>query len=114
MFCNECGHENRNDRKFCSNCGTKLRDYTKKDTNLVMPEDIKKEQEQVKAKNHTSKVCNLVFWALFVLAISLIAPVLFVDKPLKVVFIVASCICFVGSIITYYIKKALLKKIKKA
>ena len=29
MFCNQCGEENRNDRKFCSNCGAKLRDYTK-------------------------------------------------------------------------------------
>lgn len=42
MFCNQCGEENRNDRKFCSNCGAALKDYTKQPTQeeLLMPQDV--------------------------------------------------------------------------
>ncbi|MBO5954560.1 MAG: zinc-ribbon domain-containing protein [Clostridia bacterium] len=115
MFCSECGHQNRNDRKFCSECGSKLQDYTKPVENVVMPEDIKKAKDVVNQRNKVSKVCNIIIWVFFALSILLLVPILFVKcNNLKIVFACSACVCFVGMIATFVVKKALLMKINKA
>jgi len=114
MFCNECGHENRNDRKFCAECGAKLKDYTKPVENVVMPQDIALEKEKVRVRNKISKTCNITFWTLLIASILLIVPVFFVKDIFKIVFICCSCFCFLSMIITLLVKKALLKNINKA
>lgn len=113
MFCNECGHENRNDRKFCSECGSKLRDYTKPVENLVMPQEIEAAKENVRRKNKVSKTCNIIFWFLFALSILLIVPIFFVENTLKIVLVCSSVLSFIGMIIALIVKKALLIKINK-
>lgn len=56
MFCEECGEKNRNDRKFCTNCGAALRDYTKPKENLITPEEITEKQTKVAKTNKRTKV----------------------------------------------------------
>ena len=60
MFCNQCGEDNRNDRKFCTNCGAPLRDYTKPRENLIMPEEIEQKKASVAHKNKVVKVFNII------------------------------------------------------
>lgn len=114
MYCNECGHENRNDRKFCAECGSKLKDYTKPVENVVMPEEIEKEKEAVEKRNKTSKICNILIWIFCALSIMLLIPILFVNNTFKIVFACLACACFVGMIATFVVKKALLMQINKA
>ena len=65
MFCTECGEKNRNDRKFCTNCGKPLKDYTKPRENLLMPEDIEKAKENVKKQNKKKKTLTFIAILLF-------------------------------------------------
>ena len=55
MFCNQCGKENRNDRKFCMECGAKLKDYTKPVENPILITDISNKQEEVVKRNKFNK-----------------------------------------------------------
>lgn len=75
MFCKECGANNRNDAKFCAECGAPMVDYTKERENLLMPEDIKNEQEinqSAKKKNKLSMVLYILSWVAFVIANTLV------------------------------------------
>lgn len=71
MYCRECGTENRNDRKFCSNCGTPLKDYTKPAENLILPNEIEAKQESVKKKNKSTRILKMLIIAFFVIAVIL-------------------------------------------
>lgn len=113
MFCNECGEENRNDRKFCLNCGARLRDYTKPRENLLMPEDIVKQQEKVTKKNKVSKVCNLLLSIFFMLAVVFTILLFALPKAVETIFIILSLIFDVAFIVTCIVKSSLLKKISK-
>lgn len=94
MYCNQCGEENRNDRKFCTNCGAQLRDYTKPKQNLIMPDDLIATNKAKKAL----KVWALVFTVLAVLfAVATVAllVVAFVEGfSLGSVYAKCALICF--------------------
>lgn len=57
MFCKNCGAENRNDSKFCLHCGAKLGNYLKPNENLIMPNDIKMQQQN----KSTRKICSVLY-----------------------------------------------------
>lgn len=83
MFCNKCGAENRNDRKFCANCGAPLRDYTKPRENLIMPEEIERKQSIVQSRNKIRLACNILMCVLFVLGVAFTVLSFFVDESWK-------------------------------
>lgn len=113
MFCTECGEENRNDRKFCSNCGTKLKDYTKPVENPIMPEEIKKEQEKVKQKNKVSLIFNIVLLSFLVLALSFTIASFFTIETVRQVFAVLCIVMYVCFFIGTIAKNIVIKKINK-
>ena len=80
MFCRDCGSENRNDSKFCTNCGKPMKDYTKPVENVIMPDDIKQKQEAVKNQNHTIKKLTIVMYILFIAGIALLVGGFFIDS----------------------------------
>ena len=111
MFCNECGTENRNDRKFCTNCGAKLIDYTKPRENLVMPEDIEKEQQLVAKRNSLSKRFNIALALILLAAIALTVATFLFDGKIRLVLgatAFAMCIVF---LIVWRIKVVKIKKL---
>ncbi|MBE7076275.1 MAG: zinc ribbon domain-containing protein [Clostridiales bacterium] len=113
MFCNQCGEENRNDRKFCSNCGSPLIDYTKPKENLVFPEDIKKEQQLQKA-NKTAKIFDIISVSLFLTSILLTAISLFVENQnAKLVLTIISLVLYVIILANIIAKIVILKKSNK-
>lgn len=113
MFCNECGTENRNDRKFCTNCGASLIDYTKPRENLVMPEDIEKEQETIAKRNSLIKKFNIALAIILLAAIALTVVTFIFDGTIRLVLgacAFASCIIF---LIVWRIKIVKIKKLSK-
>lgn len=113
MFCNECGTENRNDRKFCQNCGANLIDYTKPRENLVMPEDVEKEQQIIAKRNSLTKKFNIALALIMLLAIGLTVATFLVTSKIKFIIGVcafATCLIF---IIVWRIKVVKIKKLNK-
>lgn len=111
MFCNECGTENRNDRKFCTNCGAALIDYTKPRENLVMPEDIENEQKNIAKRNSLTKKFNIALAIILLLAIGLTITTFVFDGTIRLVLgacALASCVVF---LIVWRIKVVKIKKI---
>ena len=112
MFCNQCGFENRNDRKFCANCGAPLKDYTKPRENLIMPEEIALEQEIVQTRNKVKKITRLLMFTFFLLAVVFTIISFFVDG---LIFWVAIGVAFAGYLavlITYIVRNKIYKKLK--
>lgn len=110
MFCNQCGTENRNDRKFCTNCGAALVDYTKPRENLVMPEDVKKEQELVKKRNTLIKRFNIALAIIMILAIGFTVSTFFCEGKVKFVMgAVALSVCIIF-LIVWRVKVVKVKK----
>lgn len=85
MFCTQCGNENRNDRKFCSECGAPLKDYTKPRENLLMPENLEKQKELVVNKNKRNKILNFIGLGLQTIAITLLIISFFVKNPADII-----------------------------
>lgn len=110
MFCNQCGEENRNDRKFCSNCGAPLRDYTKPRENLLMPEDVEKFDKEVKYYNKVARVSKVLMLITFISAILLLFISFFVEGAVQTGIIIASVVMFVLFFIFVMIKNISLKK----
>ena len=112
MFCDQCGSENRNDRKFCSNCGAPLTNYTKVKENLIMPEEIEKKQDVVKNRQHIKKVAKAILWVLFGFALLTTILSFFVDGPLFWVTIGFALAFYLALLITIIVQHKLLKKLK--
>jgi len=113
MYCTECGTENRNDRKFCTNCGKPLRDYTKPRENLLMPEDISKAQENVKKKNTCIKRLNIATIISLILATICLVVAFFTESTVRytltfvsVGFALVACILIIA-------KATVIKKFNK-
>ena len=72
MFCGQCGNENRNDRKFCSECGAKLKDYTEnvEKKQLVLVEHVEQKKDKVVKIQKTTKA---MLWLLIITTIILTA-----------------------------------------
>ena len=106
MFCNECGTENRNDRKFCTNCGAELIDYTKPRENLVMPEDVEKKQEVAERKSLTKKF-NIALALIMLVTIALAVAAFYFSGKLRIYLgagAVVSCVIFAIVSIIKFIK----------
>lgn len=114
MFCNKCGSENRNDRKFCTNCGAPLRDYTKPRENLIMPEEISNKQTAVAKINKLRLITNIIMTLFLIIAISFAIVSFYVKDNLILTFAILAFVCIVIVIVTYIIKVVLIKKFDKA
>lgn len=90
MFCTNCGKENRNDRKFCVECGKALPDYTKPKENLIMPEEIAKKKEIVKASNKSLKIISVVMILIFLLGASALTVSFITKGVIQLVMIISS------------------------
>lgn len=113
MFCTQCGTENRNDRKFCTNCGASLLDYTKPREDLVMPDDVKKEQELVKKRNLLIRRFNIALAVIMLFAIGLtISTFIFSGRVKFIVGAISLFTCLVF-IIVWRVKVVCVKKYNK-
>ena len=113
MFCNQCGEENRNDRKFCTNCGAPLRDYTKPRENLIMPEEIEKQKMAVEKKNKISKIFGIVSIVLQFIVIVLLAISFFVNEPKDLIMLIVAMSIEIIFFICMIVKNNLIKKSTK-
>ena len=116
MFCNQCGEDNRNDRKFCTNCGAPLRDYTKPRENLIMPEEIEQKKAIVAHKNKVVKVFNIVNLMIQLIVVTLLIISFFINEPADLVcLVIAMCfeiVFFISLIIRNNITKKSNKKLE--
>ena len=99
MFCKDCGEENRNDRKFCANCGAPLRDYTKPRENLIMPEDVNKAHTKKLKIKKTNLIFNVILGILLLVGIIFLITTFFVIEDLQLTFSIIS----LSSLILYVI-----------
>ncbi len=113
MFCHKCGTENRNDRKFCSNCGEPLRDYTKPREDLIMPEDVRDNHAKLVKFNNTITILRSVYWISLVLSVILIIVSFFVPKVAKFPCAMVAVILVVIFFIVYVVKEFLVYKHNK-
>lgn len=114
MFCSECGSENRNDRKFCTNCGSPLKDYTKPRENLIMYEDIKEEQNKVKNRNFTNKTFAISMSIISLIAVGITVGTFFLPGNYKLIAgIVAACF-YLAFVIVGIVKVIKIKHISKS
>lgn len=114
MYCAECGHKNRNDRKFCENCGKPLHDYTKPKEDLIYPQEIEFEQTKVEKVNTLERKFNFVLYFMLALAIIFVAISFFVGETAKVVLVALSLISLVALISIFTTKAIVVSKIKKS
>lgn len=114
MFCRECGTENRNDRKFCSNCGAPLKDYTKPTENLIHPDEIKEKQVKVEKKNKVDNVLKVLSISFLIVAIVLSVISFAVNENFITPIIIIALICYAIALILYIIKTILLKRIENS
>lgn len=109
MFCKECGKENRNDSKFCVECGAPLHDYTKPKQDLIMPEEIEKKQKAIKHKKNISKIFNYISLSLIVVAVTFSILTFFVPEKAKLAFAIL-CLVLYSMILILEISKAIIIK----
>lgn len=113
MFCNECGTENRNDRKFCTNCGAPLIDYTKPRENLIMPEDVEKKQKIVAKRKSLNKRFNISLALIMLATIALTVLAFYYKEKLRIIFggsALVSCLIF---LLVWIIKVVKIKKLSR-
>lgn len=110
MYCKECGENNRNDRKFCTNCGAPLRDYTKPRENLIMPEEISDKQAKVAKLNKANRIIGLIMALLLISAIGFTIATFFTEGNLQMIFIVTCLSCFAVYIILWIVNFTITKK----
>lgn len=110
MFCNQCGEENRNDRKFCTNCGQPLRDYTKPRENLIMPEEIEEKQKVVHRKNNLSKIFSLILLGLQLIVVALLVVSFLVKEPADIICLIVGLGVEFISVVLLIVKNRLIKK----
>lgn len=105
MFCNQCGEENRNDRKFCANCGAPLRDYTKPRENLITREEVEEKQQAVQSKNKVGKILNIVTWGVFAVALVFMITAFFVPHNLELGFSIVAIVFCVATLVLMVAEK---------
>ena len=113
MFCNECGTKNRNDRKFCTNCGAALIDYTKPKENLIMADDVKRKQEIVAKRKSLNKRFNIALALIMLTTIALTTLAFYFKEKIRLYLgagALSVCIIF---IIVWIIKVIKIKKLSK-
>ena len=113
MFCRECGTENRNDRKFCYNCGAKLKDYTKPVENTIKPEEIEEKQKIVENKNKVNNVLKILSTSFVIVAIILSILSFVVGDNLLMPILIITFICYFVSLLLYIIKSTISYGTKK-
>ena len=113
MFCNECGTENRNDRKFCTNCGAQLIDYTKPRENLVMPEDVENKQKLIAKKNSLTKKFNIALTLILIAAISLASTAFCFADKLRIYLGASALILCAIFVVVWFAKVIKIKKLNK-
>ena len=111
MFCNECGTENRNDRKFCTNCGASLIDYTKPRENLIMPEDIERKQEIVAKRKSLNKRFNIVLALIMLVTIALTVLAFYYKEKLRLILGVCALLSCLLFLIVWIVKVVKIKKL---
>lgn len=112
MFCRECGTENRNDRKFCSNCGAPLKDYTKPVENTIHPDEIKEKQQIVAKKNKANDVFMILSVSFLIVAIILSVISFVVGENLVMPILIIALICYFVALVLYIIKSAIYRHTK--
>ena len=91
MHCYHCGAENRNDRRFCTECGAKLKSYTNPDQVITNSEDVKDEKPTKKRVfNKIIVICEIV---LFIIA-AVFAVLAIVLTKFKFAFLITAASCF--------------------
>lgn len=112
MFCSNCGEENRNDRKFCANCGSPLKDYTiptaKED--LLMPQDVIEANKKQNKSKKALVVCRIVSFVMMILACVCVVLSNFVFKNNTTVQIVLSAVA-IGLTVVFAILTSINAKI---
>ncbi|MCQ2564847.1 MAG: zinc-ribbon domain-containing protein [Clostridia bacterium] len=93
MFCENCGQENRNDRKFCTNCGASLRDYTKPKENLLMPDDLVNKNRKIKSLKARANTLTVLLLLLFAGVVGTLVATFFVAESVKFWLVVAGLSC---------------------
>ncbi len=68
IYCNKCGQENPDDSKYCSKCGTLIKDYDKDEV------QTKEEKVEIKEKDNKSKskTINYVAYGVIVICVLII------------------------------------------
>ena len=110
MYCNQCGHENRNDRKFWANCGAPLRDYTKPRENLLMQSDIVEHQENIQKLNNKINNIKIAGIFCFVIAIVLLFITFFSIDIVRLILSIISLVLFIIFVILWQYSSKLQKK----
>ncbi len=113
MFCGKCGHENRNDRKFCMNCGASLRDYTQPRENLLMPDDVKEQHEQALKHNRSIIALNITMWVLFVISIVFVVVSFFIGKVPQLILAIGAVVVLITFLILAVIRNRKVKNNSK-
>ena len=113
MYCTECGHKNRNDRKFCENCGATLHDYTKEKTDLIYPEEIASKQKNVETQHKLRFSFNVAIYAVLAFAILFTILSFLVSNSAKLPIIIIAIVLFFVLLLIDIAKIVTLKKIDK-
>ena len=113
MFCNQCGEENRNDRKFCLNCGAPLKDYTKPVENTINPEEIEEKQKIVEKKNKVNDILKILSISFVVVAIILSILSFAAGDNFVMPILIIALICYFVSLVLYITKSAMYFRTKK-
>lgn len=91
MHCYNCGAENRNDRRFCTECGAKLKSYTNPDQVIANERDWV--EEKPAKKRLFNKIVIILEVILFVIA-AIFAVLAIVLTNFKFPFLITSAVCF--------------------
>ena len=113
MFCSECGFKNRNDRKFCQNCGTALHDYTKPKQNLIQPKELERAQAEVVEARQIKRAFNIGNLCVVLALIVCVALSFVFGGTAKLVILIVSICLLVLYIILGIVQFVLLKAKQK-
>lgn len=113
MYCNECGQNNRNDRKFCTNCGASLRDYTKPRENLIMPDEISAKQDKILKLNKINRIISIIMIFLLLGGISSIVATFFIKGLIQTILLGLCLVCFGIYIVLWIINFSITKRKNK-
>lgn len=101
MYCKECGEENKNNAKFCSNCGKPMKDYTAptKQEDLLMPQDLIEAEDKRKHLKKRFIARQIVSIILIITACACMLVSNFVIKNHRTIQLALSCIAILLTII---------------